>query len=111
LEYRHCSSTELTKLQKEEELYWLQCSKATELIQGDNNTKYFHLLANGRHWKMRTIQLEQEGGLIVGDDNSRSYIMNYYKSLLGPLESNLFSSDENLRDGIPQVSDLENEIM
>jgi hypothetical protein len=56
LEYRHCSLTKLTKLQNEEELYWLQCSKAMKLIQEDNNTKYFHLLANGRHRKTRIIQ-------------------------------------------------------
>jgi hypothetical protein len=37
--------------------------------------------------------------------------MDYYKSLFDPPESNLFSPDENLRDDIPQVSDLENEIM
>jgi hypothetical protein len=111
LEFKHCLSTELSKLQKEEELYWLQRSKATKLTQGDNNTKYFHIIANGRHRKTRIIQLEQDEGLIVGEDNLKTYITNYYKVLFGPPESNLFSFDESLRDDISQVSNLENEIL
>jgi hypothetical protein len=51
MEYKHCLSAELTKLHREEELYWLQRSKATKVTQGGNNTKYSHLLANGRHKK------------------------------------------------------------
>jgi hypothetical protein len=92
-------------------LYWLQRSKATKLVQGDNNTKYFHLIANGRHRKTRIIQLGQDEGLIVGEDNLKTYITNYYKALFGPPESNLFSLDENLKDVIPQVLDLENETL
>jgi hypothetical protein len=111
LEFKHCLSTELSKLQKEEELYWFQRSKATKLTQGDNNTKYFRIIANGRHRKTRIIQLEQDEGLIVGEDNLKTYITNYYKVLFGPPESNLFSFDESLRDDISQVSNLENEIL
>jgi hypothetical protein len=111
LEFKHCLSTELSKMQKEEELYWLQCSKATKLTQGDNDTKYYHLIVNGRHRKTRIIQLEQDEGLIVGENNLKTYITNYYKVLFDPLESNLFSLDENLKDDIPQVLDLENEIL
>jgi hypothetical protein len=31
-----------------------------KVTQGDNNMKYFHLLANSRHMKTQIIQLEQE---------------------------------------------------
>ena len=44
---------QLTKLLREEEIYWLQRSKATKLLQGDDNTKYFHMIANGRHRKTK----------------------------------------------------------
>jgi hypothetical protein len=103
MEYIHCLSAELTKLHREEELYWL--------TQGDNNTKYFHLLANGRHRKTQIIQLQQEEGIIVENDNLKNYITNYYKFLFGPPENNLFRLDEQLMDDIPQVLDLENEIL
>jgi mannosylglycoprotein endo-beta-mannosidase len=39
---------QLTKLLREKEIYWLQRLKATKLLQGDDNTKYFHMVANGR---------------------------------------------------------------
>jgi hypothetical protein len=72
-----CLSAELTKLHREEELYWLQRSKAMKVTQGDNNIKDFHLLANGRHKKTQIIQLEQEEGIIVGYDSLKNYITNY----------------------------------
>ena len=41
LDYKNCLHTELTKLLRDEEIYWLQRSKATKLLYGDDNTKYF----------------------------------------------------------------------
>ena len=46
-ELRHHLKGQLTKLLREEEIYWIQRSKATKLLQGDDNTRYFHLVANG----------------------------------------------------------------
>jgi hypothetical protein len=50
-DYKSCLHAQLTKLLREEELYWLQRSKATRLVHGE-------LLANGRYRKMRMYQLE-----------------------------------------------------
>ncbi|KAL5649862.1 hypothetical protein ACJX0J_040671 [Zea mays] len=44
------------------------------ILQGDDNTKFFHLLANGRYRKTRITQLEQEEGIIVGQRNLMEYI-------------------------------------
>ena len=104
-------SVELRKLLREAELYWLQRSKATRLLQGDNNTKYFQLLANGRHRKTKIYQLEQDEGIIIGDDNLKDYITNYYKNLFGEPMHNDFSLQEERREDIPQISHLENEIL
>jgi len=60
IELRYHLKGQLTKLLREEEIYWLQRSKATKLLQGDDNTKYFHMLANGRRRKTKITQLEQE---------------------------------------------------
>ncbi|CAN6182020.1 unnamed protein product [Urochloa humidicola] len=111
IELRNHLKGQLTKLLREEEIYWLQRSKATKLLQGDANTKYFQLVANGRHRKTRIVQLEQEEGVIVGDANLKSYITEYYKQLFGPHESNSFTMDETMRDDIPQVSREENEVL
>jgi len=98
---RHHLKGQLTKLLREEEIYWLQRSKATKLLQGDDNTKYFLLVANGRHKKMKIAQLEQEEGIIVGDANLENFITEYYKGLFGPHIQNSFSMDETLRYDIP----------
>ena len=111
IESKRVLSVELRKLLREEELYWLQRSKATRLLQGDNNTKYFQLLANGRHRKTKIYQLEQDEGIIIGDDNLKDYITNYYKNLFGEPVHNDFSLQEERREDIPQMSHLENEIL
>jgi hypothetical protein len=49
----------VSQLLREEEIKWYQCSKAKHLLEGDTNIKYFHLLANGRHRKMRIFQPTQ----------------------------------------------------
>jgi hypothetical protein len=41
----------LCQLLREEELKWYQRSKTKYLLEGDSNTKYFHILTNSRHMK------------------------------------------------------------
>jgi hypothetical protein len=43
----------LILLLREEEIKWYQRAKMTKLLCGDCNTKYFHLVANGKHRKTR----------------------------------------------------------
>jgi hypothetical protein len=52
--------------------------------EGGDNKKYFHLIASGKHRKKRIFQLEQDEGTIVGQENLKSYISEYYKNLFGP---------------------------
>jgi hypothetical protein len=77
-------------------------------VHGDDNTSYFQLLANGRYHKMRIYQLEQEERVIVGEENLKTYITNFYKGLFGSSERNHFILDETHNEDIPQVSNLEN---
>ena len=60
VELRHHLKGQLTKLLRQEKIYWFQQSKATKLFQGDDNTKYFHTVANGKHRKTKIVQLEQK---------------------------------------------------
>ena len=111
LDLRHHLKDRLTKLLREEEIKWLQCSKTSNLLQGDGNTKFFHLVANGRQRKARICKLEHEDGVIEGNDDLKRYITKYYKDLFGSPEENHFSLDESRRDDIPQVSNAENELL
>lgn len=58
-------------------------SKNKELLQGDNNTKYFQLVASGKRRKTRIFRLKQEEGIIKGEENLKKYITKYYKGLFG----------------------------
>jgi hypothetical protein len=42
---------DITKLRRDEELKWAHRAKVKHIQEGKNNTKYFHLIANGKHRK------------------------------------------------------------
>ena len=81
------------------------------VVQGDNNTQFFHMIANRKHRKKKIIQLEQDEGTIVGHENLKLYITNYYKQLFGDTVENFVSLDEARVDDIPQLRNDENEIL
>jgi hypothetical protein len=69
-----CSANDsLAKLRREEEAKWAQRAKVKHVQEGGNNTKYFHLIANGKHRKKKIFQLEQDEGTIVGEENLKIY--------------------------------------
>ena len=101
---KHYLKERLVHLLREEEIKWYERAKVKTLLQGDNNTHFFHLVANGKHRKQHIFRLEQENGIIVGDNNLKNYITNYYKNLFGQPEANNFSLVESRIEDIPQVS-------
>ena len=56
----------LKELLREEELKWALRAKVRRVVQGDANTQFFHMIANGKHRKKRIFQLEQDEGTILG---------------------------------------------
>ncbi|WVZ71809.1 LOW QUALITY PROTEIN: hypothetical protein U9M48_020345 [Paspalum notatum var. saurae] len=111
LNLKHAFHERLSQLLREEEIKWYQRAKVKNLLEGDANTKYFHLVANGKHRKTRIYSLEQEEGIVTGDVEIRKYITKYYKSLFGHPETLDVVLDENRIDDIPQVSPQENELI
>jgi hypothetical protein len=51
----------------------------------------------------KKVQLEQEEGTIVGQDNLKTYISEFYKNLLGPPKPNHFGMIEMEIDDIPHL--------
>jgi hypothetical protein len=43
------------------------------LLEGDANTKYFQIVANGKHRKTHIFSLEQDEVLIRGQANLKKY--------------------------------------
>jgi len=101
----------LLSLLREEEVRWFQRSKRRKLLQGDDTTKYFQLIANGRQRKSRIFQLEDGDRIIKGDEYLKEYITKYYQGLFGPSKNMVFSLDENHTHDIPQVTTAENDIL
>ena len=69
------------------------------------------MIANGKHRKKRIFQLEQDEGTILGQKNLKMYITEYYKQLFGPPEDNYVSLDESRVEDVPQLTEVENDIL
>ena len=101
----------LKELLREEELKWALRAKVQRVVQGDANTQFFHMIANGKHRKKRIFQLEQDEGTILGQENLKLYITEYYKQLFGPPEDNCVFLDESRIEDVPQLTAVENDIL
>jgi hypothetical protein len=88
---------------------WYQRSKADNLLKGDSNTKYFQLLANGKHRKTCIFQLQEGNHVIKGDEQLKTYITEYYKKPIWATKRGRCPPKRYRRDDIIQVSDEDNE--
>jgi hypothetical protein len=61
-------------------------------------------VANGKNRKKRIFQLEQDEGTIIGQENLKTYISGYYKSLFGAPMSSDCTMVESVNQDIPQLS-------
>jgi hypothetical protein len=111
MDYKQFLNNRLAELLSEEEIKWYQQVKVKELLQGDPNTKYFHLIANGKHRKTRIFQMQHEESIIEGDEALREYATNYYKDLFSAPTENSFTLDETRVDDINQVTVEENNLL
>mgnify|MGYP007126471105 FL=1 len=105
------SNEQIARLLREEEIKWYQRSGAQFILEGDNNTRYFQMVANGWHRKKCIFSLQQDEGWIEGQAELKRYITKYYKCLFGAPEEGNFTLDETRTDDIPQVTEEENDIL
>jgi hypothetical protein len=84
---KHYLKERLASLLREEELKWYERAKVKMLLEGDANTRFFHLVANGKHRKQHIYRLEDDQGVVVSVDNLKKHITNYYKNLFGTQNS------------------------
>jgi hypothetical protein len=111
IDLKHYLKERLVLLLREEEIKWYERAKVKTLLEGDANTRFFHLVANGKHRKQLIYRLEDDNGVAVSSDRLKCHITNYYKNLFGfPKQIEITSMEDQIH-GIPQVSDEENEIL
>jgi hypothetical protein len=95
----------------QEETYWHNRCHEEWLLKGDNNTKYFHRIANGRKRKNTVISLEHDGNIIKGDENLLKQATDYYTNLFGLGEDHEIHIDNNLWAELDQVSEEDNRLL
>lgn len=100
---------ESLQLLDQEESYWHNRCHEQWLLKGDNNTSYFHKIANGRKRKHIVISLKKDGEIIEGNENLLRHATEYYSELFGPRENHNLHFDQSLWDDMEHVTKLENE--
>lgn len=85
-EEKRCLEEQLKFTMREEKLKWFQRSKEKDILEWDNNKKYYHAKANGRKRKERIYSLNKDGEVIAGQQELVKFIANFYKNLFGPPE-------------------------
>jgi hypothetical protein len=102
---KHYLKERLATLLREEEIKLYERAKVQNLLRGEDNTHFFHLIASDKRRKQHIFRLEQEDETIVGDNKLKSYITRYYKNLFGKLVQSDISLHESRIDDIPHVTE------
>ncbi|KAH7684024.1 RNA-directed DNA polymerase protein [Dioscorea alata] len=85
--------SELSNKLKQEEIYWKQRSRITWLKEGDCNTKFFHMMANGRRNKNFIHRIRHNGQWIEGNSEIGKVFSDHFQSVFGTPLSRRFLLD------------------
>jgi len=102
---------ELLSILEEEELYWFKRSHETWLHKGDNNTEYFHRIANGRKRKNTIFHLKDGNNVVVGDKILLEHATLYYKTLFCRANNNVLPLEQSFWDEVTSLSPEDNELL
>jgi hypothetical protein len=103
--------TELWRILEEEEIYWHKRSNQNWLLKGDNNTEYFHRVANGKKRKNMIFQIERGDELLQSEKDILARASQYYKTLFGHEEKPVFNLDPVCWTQEEKVTEEENEAL
>ena len=81
-------------------------------MEGDANTCFFHLVANGRRRKKTILSLDTGnggGGATSDPDQIQKLIYNYYKQFFGRQQANSVGLSENVWAEHGRLSNLDND--
>ena len=98
LERKTFIQKEMMRLLEEEELYWHKRSNLRWLLEGDNNSEFFHRMANGRKKRNVIVMIEDGDRTIEGNEELLAHPTNCYRNLFGPAlwgEDEKVSAEEN----------------
>ena len=81
--FKHYLKERLVLLLREKEIKWYERAKVKTLLEGDDNTRFFHLVANGKHRKQHIYKLENDQGIVIGDDQLKSHLLSFIRTFSG----------------------------
>ena len=78
---RAVARSEVENLLSLEEISWKQKSRMLWIKEGDNNTKFFHKMANSRRRFNHLSFLEVDGVIYKEESEMATQVVNFYKNL------------------------------
>ena len=111
LEKKTFIQTELLRIIKEEELYWHKRSNSKWLLDGDNNTEFFHRIANGRKRKNTIFSMMNNGSNLEDEAAILDHATQYFKNLFGPSDCPSISLDPHCWKECEKISPEEDELL
>jgi hypothetical protein len=94
---------------RDEGEYWRQRERVRWMLQGDSNTAYFHVVANGRRRKCCILRLTTKNGPITDKRQIQEHVYDFYHLLLGSSDTRVCSLDPGAWEEGARVSPEENE--
>jgi hypothetical protein len=61
-----------------------QMAREKFINEGDENSRYFHLIAKGKKRRVKILSLVHEENIVSADDDINKVATNFYKDLFGP---------------------------
>jgi hypothetical protein len=74
----------LKNLMVEECCKWKQMAREKFINEGDENSRYFHLIAKSKRRKVKILSLVHEENIVVNDNDINKMATAFYKDLFGP---------------------------
>jgi hypothetical protein len=108
LERKSFIQREMMRILEEEEQYWHKRTNLRWPLEGDNNSEFFHRVANGKKRKNTIFSMEGEEQELLDTEKILEHATNYYKTIFGPSEKSSFTLSSSLWGPNSCVSQEEN---
>ncbi|OMO55505.1 Transferase [Corchorus olitorius] len=102
---------EFESILEQEQLHWMQKSRANWIISGERNTKFFHVATKKRRGKNKIVRIRKPGGPITEDeDEITDEILRYFTDLYGDSSEATLQEMKQVVQGVEMPTLMEKHI-